>query len=90
MFECPICHKLGISSWSKACTGSAWPTKCKQCGKKVGVPYSSLLYAIPFFIASAYFEIARMNFVSIFAVVAALVFYFVMHIKYVPLIPKEF
>ncbi len=69
--------------------GPAWPTRCKQCGKKVGVPYSSLLYAIPLFIALIYFNFAGMNLISIISLIVTFIFYFVMHMKFVPLISKE-
>jgi hypothetical protein len=49
--ECPHCGKPGISVFRKLCLGPAMPATCKVCGKKVGVPYSSMLVVAPFIVA---------------------------------------
>jgi len=50
MYNCPHCEKPGISVMRKMALGPAIPATCKSCGAKVGVPYSSMLTAIPFMI----------------------------------------
>lgn len=82
---CPHCQKLGISFLRKMCLGPAVPATCKECGKKVGVPISSMYAAIPFFIA-----IIGLNFVDslAFKVILMIVGFIVMsilHMRYVPL-----
>lgn len=57
--DCPHCGKPGISILRKMCLGPAVPAKCELCGKKVGVPYTSMLATIPFvaaILASALIE----------------------------------
>ena len=35
----------------KFCLGPARPTTCKACGKKVGVPYWSVIAVLPFILS---------------------------------------
>lgn len=45
--NCPHCGEPGISALRKCCLGPAFPAKCRECGKKVGVPYWSILTILP-------------------------------------------
>jgi len=47
MYGCAHCGQLGISQLRKMLMGPALPHTCRNCGKKTGVPYSSLLNLIP-------------------------------------------
>jgi hypothetical protein len=49
--KCPHCGKAGITPIRKMFLGPAVPATCKTCGRKVGVPYTSILTVIPFFAA---------------------------------------
>ena len=49
--NCPHCGKPGISAMRKICLGPAVTATCKTCGKKVGVPYMSMLAVVPFLAA---------------------------------------
>ena len=49
--NCPHCGKQGISILRKWFLGPAKPATCKLCGKKIGVPYTSLLAFLPFIAA---------------------------------------
>lgn len=99
MFECPICHKLGISFWRKLCLGPALPTTCSQCGKKVGVPYYSLVASVPFVISLIYLYMFKVDLSSQYifkvdialgaALMGSFMFYVVMHLKFVPLISQK-
>lgn len=51
MYKCPHCSEPGISKLRKMCLGPAVPATCKACGKKVGVPYISMINMVPFLIA---------------------------------------
>lgn len=99
MFECPHCHKTGISLWGKLSLGPAIPTTCSQCGKKVGVPYYSLLAAVPFVISIIYLYLFKLDLsskyifkadtVSISMLIGSFIFYVVMHLAFVPLISQK-
>jgi len=89
MYKCPHCGKPGISVWRKLFLGPLVPTTCKQCGREVGVPYSSMLLVIPFLIAMT---LAMMYLDSVMWKVVILVvltlIMSVVYLKYIPLIPK--
>ena len=46
--HCPHCGEEAISVLRKLFLGPALPARCRRCGHKVGVPYSSLLAMVPF------------------------------------------
>ena len=52
MLNCPHCYKPTISSLRKFFLGPAWSITCKECGKKVGVPWISMLGLLPLFVGS--------------------------------------
>ena len=89
MLECPICHKQGIPTWRKFCMGSAVPTKCKQCSKKVGVPYSAMLAVVPFIIAILIAWFIPNLILKGIIIVTGIIIMSIFHMKYVPLISKE-
>lgn len=43
-FACPHCGRPGISLLRKLSLGPSLPTRCRECGQRVGVPWSSLLF----------------------------------------------
>ena len=47
MHICPHCQMPGISGLRRAFLGPGLPAKCSQCGKKVSVPYWSILTIVP-------------------------------------------
>lgn len=47
MLTCPHCGDPGIPLWRKLSLGPAFPTTCRACGSRVGVPPSSMLALIP-------------------------------------------
>lgn len=49
--SCPHCEKPGISSVRASFLGPAFPATCRSCGKKVGVPYWSIVTIIPMLVA---------------------------------------
>jgi len=51
--QCPHCGQNGITELRRLCLGPALPAKCTECGRKIGVPYWSLLTLAPIFVASA-------------------------------------
>jgi hypothetical protein len=89
MYKCPHCGKPGIPVWRKLFLGPLVPTTCKECGREVGVPYSSMLLVIPFIIAMA---LAMMYLDSVmWKVVILVILTLIMsgiYLKYIPLIPK--
>ena len=89
MYKCPHCGKPGISVWRKLFLGPIFPTTCKQCGNKVGVPYSAwfiialftiTIGLVEFFVDSIMFKIVI--WVVVFLIMS------VIYLKYVPLVPK--
>ncbi|MDI6737122.1 MAG: zinc ribbon domain-containing protein [Nanoarchaeota archaeon] len=89
MYECPICHMPGIPVWRKACLDPAYPTNCKNCGKKVGVPYSSMLAMLPFIAAVLVSLYMPSLILKGWALIIGIVCMFIIHMKFVPLISKE-
>lgn len=91
MLQCPICDQPGISTWKKIFIGPGRTIVCSNCGNKVSIPYSSLLYALPAFAALAYFASVGEDGIIIAAslFVAAFIFNIIAQIKFVPLIYKE-
>jgi len=89
MYKCPHCGKPGISVWRKLFLGPLVPTTCKQCGREVGVPYSSVFMILPFMAAMAlviiYVDPVAIK-VAVWAALAIIMI--VVYLKYIPLIPK--
>jgi len=52
-YRCPHCGGDGIPGWRRLCLGPAVPTKCRECGHRVGVPWWSIVVGIPFLVAYA-------------------------------------
>ena len=48
MYKCPHCGEPGVSKLRKLSLGPGLPTTCQVCGKKVGIPYWSMLVYLPF------------------------------------------
>lgn len=46
--QCPHCGRRGVSFLQKMCMGPVTPTRCKACGKELGVPYIAVLAVVPF------------------------------------------
>ena len=69
--------------------GPAVPTKCKQCGKKVGVPYTAMLAVIPFLIGIGIFYFSSNIIFKIISIIIGILLMSIIHMKYVPLISKE-
>lgn len=90
MYKCPHCGKPGISVWRKLWLGPAIPATCKQCGNKVGVPYSSAMFVmIPFIIATALTVIYIDSITLKIAICVVLTLILcVIYLKYVPLVPR--
>ncbi len=94
MYNCPICNQPGIPVWRKLMLGPALPTTCRQCGKKVGVPWSSMLSVVPFLFAIIFsyyaFFFTNIDLIWLFtALVLSIIIMFFAYIKWIPLIPKE-
>jgi hypothetical protein len=49
--NCPHCGELGVSTLRKMLLGPGVPTECKVCGKKIGVPWISMIAVIPVLLA---------------------------------------
>ncbi len=86
MFKCPNCHKPGIPILKKTFMGPAAPTKCKRCGKKVGVSYYSLLTMIPFFFALVLYDATELNLLGLIYI---LILILIIYTIFMPLTSKE-
>ena len=85
---CPHCGKPGLSILRKMCLGPAVPAKCKVCGKKVGVPYTTMLAIIPFIaaiLASALVEPFAFKAGLLIGGFGAMTF---IHMRWIPLEPR--
>ena len=51
MQKCPHCGEAGITTLRKQFLGPATSTKCKICGKRVSVPFWSLVGVLPFIVS---------------------------------------
>ena len=45
---CPYCGKPALSLWRKLYAGPAIPLPCRNCGRSVGVSWSSMIAYVPF------------------------------------------
>jgi len=88
MCTCPHCNKPGVSLLRKLCLGPAMPATCKECGRKVGVPYSSMLAFIPFGVAIILVQIVDSTTLQMGIWVVGFLLYAVIHMKFVPLVRK--
>ena len=89
MYLCPHCNKPGIHILRKACLGPALSTKCRECGKKVGVPYKQAYlamapFAIPILLTS-FLDWSSLT-ISIWVIAFFISEFF--YLKFVPLIKK--
>jgi predicted RNA-binding Zn-ribbon protein involved in translation (DUF1610 family) len=50
MHACPHCGGPGITTFRRYSLGPAVPATCQSCGRKIGVPWTSLLAMLPFFV----------------------------------------
>jgi endogenous inhibitor of DNA gyrase (YacG/DUF329 family) len=89
MYKCPHCGKPGIPVWRKLCMGPIISANCKQCGREVGVPYSSILYILPF-MAAMVLTIIYLDPIEIKVTVwvALTIIMLAVYLKFVPLVPK--
>lgn len=89
MYKCPHCNKPGISTLRKVFLGAAVSATCKQCGKKVGVPYLKSMIFVPLFIA-AYALGNLMDDATLKMIIWVVGFFIieVIYLKWVPLIRK--
>jgi len=88
MYKCPHCNKPGISVWRKLWIGSAIPATCKQCGKKVGVPYATTFAMIPFIFAIVLTGSVGPAMLRIATWVVGFLIMGVIQLKWVPLVPR--
>ena len=51
---CPLCNSQAMSFVGKTSLGPARKIVCKNCGKKIGVAYSSLFAILPLALVLAY------------------------------------
>ena len=56
---CPHCNRPGISTLRRAFLGPALPAKCRNCGRRVGVPFARSFVVImpPVFAALIAYEV---------------------------------
>lgn len=86
MYKCPHCGEPGISKLRKLSLGPALPATCQVCGKKVGVPYSSMLAMfLPFLIAMIAVSFIDSSITKIAVLAVALLVGTIIHMKWVPL-----
>lgn len=53
MHPCPHCGGPGITTFRRYSLGPAVPATCHSCGRKIGVPWSSMLAMLPFLLGMA-------------------------------------
>lgn len=87
-FDCPHCGQPGISAIRKLSLGPAVPATCKACGKKVGVPYTAMLAAIPFLAAILGSAVVEPVALKIALWIGGFVVMTVIHMRWVPLVPR--
>ncbi len=89
MYKCPHCNKPGIPAWRKFLLGPALPTKCRNCGKKVGVSYRSLFTTLIFIIAYTISSFSNTLKGKIVIWAIGIITFTHIWMKYVKLIPKK-
>jgi hypothetical protein len=58
LYDCPHCAKPGISLLRRNFLGPAFPATCRTCGRKIGVPWSSMLLYVPVSVVLAALTVA--------------------------------
>ena len=90
MYLCPICNQPGIPVWYKLCLGPAFPARCKQCGKKVGLPSYTMLTTITTVIPLALYLVDFIEFQPFLLLTVFIgIILSIIYLKWIPLIPKE-
>jgi hypothetical protein len=86
--NCPHCGKPGISVLRKMCLGPALPATCKECGQKVGVPYSSMLAVIPLIAVMLVSALTEPFAFEAALWVGGFLVMSIIHVRWVPLEPR--
>src|SRR4051794_15319179 len=90
MFRCPHCDQPAISALRKMALGPAWPTACRSCGRKVGVPYSSaLLFPLAYLATSPFAFFTPSPPLGLVAGLGGLLVAALLQIAWVPLEARE-
>jgi DNA-directed RNA polymerase subunit RPC12/RpoP len=99
MYKCPWCGAESFSFWQKQWLGPARSIECRNCKRRVSVPWiRSLLAVSPIILLGSigigYFGTAIDSLLAVFAsgVVGAVIGFLVaapLYHKYVPLVPRE-
>lgn len=89
MYTCPHCKQPGISRLRKLSLGPALPATCKACGRKVGVPYSSMLALVPFIIAILFAQYVGAIVLQAVIIIVGFIVMCAIYLKLVPLEPRQ-
>jgi len=87
-FKCPHCGVECITKSQKFRLGPAVPMSCEACGKKVGVPYISILSVVPFIAPMAFYGLFDNLALFIVALSSGFVAMTYVHIRFVPLVKR--
>jgi hypothetical protein len=82
---CPYCGKHGIPVLRKAFLGPAVPTRCNQCGRLVGVPWSSFVAYLPFAAGIILAVIVGPPELKALSVLTGTSLMFLIHVLFIPL-----
>lgn len=83
MHACPHCGGPGITTFRRYSLGPAVPATCHTCGRKIGVPWTSMLAMLPLFlgmIAAAFLPGALVLVAPVVGIIAMFLLW-----RYVPL-----
>lgn len=88
MFTCPNCNRPGVSVARKMCLGPAIPATCTACGKKVGVPWFSVVAVFPALGAAVC--AGFVDGIAVKALLLAIGFALmsIIHMAWIPLVPR--
>jgi hypothetical protein len=86
--NCPHCGNPGISILRKFFLGPAAPATCGSCRKRVGVPYTAVLAAIPFFAAMLATPLVEPFPLKVVLLVSGVSVTTIIHMLWTPLEPR--
>lgn len=86
MHPCPHCGGPGISSTRKLSLGPAVPATCRSCGRRIGVPWLSMVTLVPFLLGACVASYLRTPLAVTLPAAGMIAMFFLW--RYVPLVRR--
>lgn len=91
MVKCPVCGKPGVSYLRKIILEPNQITECRECGATLSNTWVGLLIPFSFLVTAliVIMSIEVLQWIKIVSVIAAIIIYFFLDLKFSPLVKKE-